>query len=128
MGQKIAGTLRAGGWLSPDMMAAAVEIETDGVSETKATADPFEFDTDNITRAKMTGACRSGRDSRGTVVHLIDNPNARSRTLLGAALCGAIPRAEWSGWEPEPNEPICPKCQRKIDRLLAEANKEGGAK
>jgi len=71
----------------------------------------------NITRAKMTGACRSGRDSRGTVVHLIDNPDNRPRTLLGAALCGATPRGDWSGWEPEPNARTCPKCQRMVEKV-----------
>jgi hypothetical protein len=70
----------------------------------------------NLTAVKMPGGCRSGRDTRGSLIHLVMNPEGRSRSILGAALCGAMPRGDWSGWEPDSGTP-CPNCQQKAPEV-----------
>jgi hypothetical protein len=62
-----------------------------------------------LTTVKMAGNLRSGRDTRGSLIHLVSNPDGRSRSTLGPALCGATPRIDWSGWEPADGS-VCPKC------------------
>lgn len=68
-----------------------------------------------ITKATKAGGLRSGGDSHGAVIHLIENPDSQPLYNLGAALCGAEPRIMWSDWVPESGK-VCPKCQRKLDQ------------
>jgi hypothetical protein len=68
-----------------------------------------------LEKAAMPGACRSGGDSRGSVVHLVENPNDRPLALLGPALCGASPKSDWvSSWNVGRD---CPRCQRKLEKM-----------
>ena len=67
-------------------------------------------------RATMPGSCRSGRDSRGTVVHLVANPEGRPLSLLGPALCGRMPRLDWSDNLASSGR-VCPKCQKEFDAV-----------
>jgi hypothetical protein len=76
-----------------------------------------------IAKAKMPGACRSGGDSRGSLVHLIENPDARPLVLLGPALCGALPNHDWVDTLPT-DEQTCPRCQRKLEKMQAAGDRD----
>lgn len=70
---------------------------------------------EGLSKGTMPGACRSGGDNKGRLVHLIDNPDNRPVHLLGQALCGAMPHFDWSENLPA-TERICSRCQRKLAR------------
>lgn len=68
-----------------------------------------------ITKATKAGNLRSGGDSHGAVIHLIENPDGQPLYNLGAALCGTTPRIMWSDWVPATGK-VCPKRQRTLDQ------------
>lgn len=82
--------------------------------ETEAAAAQLDLPA-TLSKGLMPGACRSGGDNRGKVVHLIDNPEGRPVHLLGPALCGAMPHFDWSDNLPA-TQRICPRCLSKLAR------------
>ena len=58
---------------------------------------------------QKAGGLRSGSDSRGGIWHAVPPENAYD----GRALCGQMPRIQWSSWDDGP-EVTCPKCRKLI--------------
>lgn len=70
--------------------------------------------TDRLIKATMAGACRSGGDSHGTVIHLIADNGSGVLPECAPALCGKSPKLFWSDWVP-PSGKTCPRCAKKSD-------------